>query len=86
MRVKFQNKRGQVTVEYILLAVVLISLFQIATVTLRDNDYLKGFQETPNKIFMNLVENGNWETDVVKSRSLHPGHHDHHYTSDGKGP
>ena len=81
-----KNKKGQVTVEYILLAIALITLFQIATITLKENDSLKSFQETPGKIFQNLVENGNWIVDTTKSRSQHPNHHERHFTPEGKGP
>ena len=81
-----KNKKGQVTAEYILLAVALIALFQIATVTLKDNDSLKNFQETPGKIFKNLVENGNWIPNERQSRARHPTHHERHYTPNGKGP
>ena len=81
-----KNKKGQVTVEYILLAVALIALFQVATVTLRDNESLKNFQEIPGQIFKNLVENGNWEIEEELSRRNHPNHHERHYTPNGKGP
>ena len=83
---KIKRNLGQVTMEYILLAVVLITLFQIATKTLRDNDYLKNFQDTPNKIFVNLIKNGNWEVDETASRGLHPNQHLLHFTPDGEGP
>ena len=84
-----RRNRGQVTVEYILLAVVLIVLFQLAANTLRDNGYLKNFQDAPNKIFVNLIENGNgagWAKSVSapESRNYHPNHHKLHFTSDGK--
>ena len=77
---KIQKNSGQVTVEYLLLAVFLLFLFQLATKTLKDNDYLKNFQATPNKILVNLIENGNWEPDTDKSRELHPNQYDLHYT------
>lgn len=77
---KNQYKKGQVTVEYILLAVVLIALFQIAAASLRDNQNLKNFQELPGQIFRNLVENGNWEPDTRTSRTQHPNHYLRYYT------
>lgn len=81
-----KKNAGQVTVEYILLAVALITLFQVAATTLRDNDYLKSFQDVPHSIFQNVVENGNWLVDLEESRSLHPNQHDLHYTPHGEGP
>ncbi|MCY4321207.1 MAG: hypothetical protein OXC37_02210 [Bdellovibrionaceae bacterium] len=81
-----KNKKGQVTVEYILLAVALIAIFQIATVSFRNNENLKNFQEIPGQIFRNLVENGNWIVNENVSRNLHPNHHERHYTPNGSGP
>ncbi|MCZ0933059.1 MAG: hypothetical protein OXJ52_07905 [Oligoflexia bacterium] len=84
-----KNNRGQVTVEYLLLAVALIALFHIAAVTLRDNESLKNFQEIPGQIFKDIVENGNWQPNDpqgYESRKRHPNHHDRHYVPDGKGP
>ena len=86
-KIKFlKSKKGQVTVEYILLAVALIAIFQVATVTLRNNESLKSFQEIPGQIFKNLVENGNWILDGDQSRVQHPNHNNRHYTPIGKGP
>ena len=79
-------QKGQVTVEYILLAVVLIALFQLTTQTLKTNGYLKEFQETPQKVFRNMVENGNWKLEEAQSRKYHPNHYESQYTPDGKGP
>ena len=70
---KIQSPAGQITVEYILLAVALITLFQVATKALRENDYLKNFQDTPHNVFRNIVENGNWETDPTRPVGIfHP--------------
>ena len=77
---------GQVTVEYILLAVTLLVLFQVASNTFTENDFLKNFQETPQKIFTNMVENGNWIVDTTESRANHPNHWAFHYSSEGEGP
>ena len=68
MKKPIKGKKGQVTVEYILLAVVLITLFQLTSNTFKDNGYLNEFQDTPHDIFRNLVENGNGEVNLVKSR------------------
>ena len=82
-----KNKNsGQVTVEYILLAVTLLVLFQVTANTLKDNQALKNFQETPQNIFRNMVENGNWERDENESRKNHPNHYEFQYTADGEGP
>ncbi|MBC6414916.1 MAG: hypothetical protein GDA46_00770 [Bdellovibrionales bacterium] len=83
---KQHKNKGQVTVEYILLAVSLLILFQIATNTLKNNRYLKAFQETPQNIFQSLVENGNWDINKDSSRKKHPNHYEAQYTTDGTGP
>ena len=73
------------TVEYILLAVVLISLFQLASISLKDNQSLKNFQELPGSVFKNLVENGYVHPDEATSRKNHPNVFDRYRTSLGKG-
>ena len=83
-RTNKNKSSGQVTVEYILLAVTLLVLFQVAANTLRDNQALKNFQETPQKIFKNMVENGNWEPNETESRAKHPNHYEFQYTTDGE--
>ena len=85
-RICIKSHRGQVTVEYILLAVALIALFHIVAGAFKNNDYLKNFQKFPGQIFQNLVENGNWEIDTDRSRENHPTQHERHYTPVGKGP
>ena len=79
------NKKAQVTVEYILLAVVLITLFQLASISLKDNQSLKNFQELPGSIFKHLVENGYGHPDEATSRKNHPNVFDRYYTPEGQG-
>ena len=81
-----KNNSGQVTVEYILLAVTLLVLFQVASTTLRNNEALKEFQEIPQNVFQNMIANGNWELNAETSRSKHPNHYEFQYTTDGEGP
>ena len=82
---KLRSQAGQITVEYILLAVALFSLFHIAATTLKDSDKLKNFQETPRNIFKNLVENGNFEPKEKKSQKKHPNHRESHRMNKGYG-
>ena len=77
---------GQVTVEYILLAVTLLVLFQVVSKVFKENDSLKHFQETPQNIFKNMVENGNWIIDGDESRVKHPNHREFHFSSKGDTP
>ena len=75
---------GQVTVEYILLSVTLLVLFQISTNILQESDSLKNFQETPQKIFKNMVENGNFEPNEDESRKQHPNHFEFQHTPNAR--
>ena len=84
-RTNKNKSSGQVTVEYILLAVTLLVLFQVAANTLKDNEALKNFQETPQNIFKSMVENGNWDINESESRKNHPNHYEFQYTTDGEG-
>ena len=77
------NPKGQVTAEYLLLAVVFIAFFGLITNTLKNNDYLKDFQDAPNAMFENMIENGNWEVNEAKSQKQHPNQHNLHFTSKG---
>jgi len=81
-----RQKAGQVTVEYILLAVTLLVLFQVTANTLKYNQVLKNFQQTPQNVFRNMVENGNWEPNEATSRSKHPNHYEFQYADKGKRP
>lgn len=79
------GQKGQITVEYLLLAVVLIAFFGLVTKGLRDSDHLKGFQDKPRALFQNMVENGNRYPDTNKaaSQERHPNQYHMHYTSKG---
>jgi len=83
---QIKQPAGQITAEYILLAVVFIVMFQLVSNTLADNEYLNQFQDIPNQVFTNMVENGNWQVDQTDSRNLHPNQHNLHYTPYGRGP
>ena len=69
-----------------MLGVVLIFIFQVSTTLLRGNEVLKNFHDTPNRIFVNLIENGNWEPNLDDSRADHPNQYHTHFSTDGKGP
>ena len=84
----FSYKRGQITVEYLLLAVVLTVLFKVATDTLKNNGYLDEFRNTPADRFRNMAQNGNWKkkNEERQSKDLHPNQFNSHRQSKGKGP
>ena len=76
------GKKGQITVEYLLLAVVLMAFFAVITKNFKNNKHLKNFQDKPNALFENMVENGNRQFDKAASQERHPNQLDMHYTPD----
>ena len=77
-----KSSKGQVTVEYILLAVVSIVLMQVAFKQIKEGDYFKDFVSGPNQIIGNMMENGTWNIDSDEARRLHPNHRERHWTWD----
>ncbi len=86
-RAFLKSRSGQVTVEYILLGAVLAFLFKLVTTSNPLKDSLQNFQETPYKVFNNLLETGNLISDGPTGPTAteqHPNNHKLHYTSDGE--
>ena len=87
MAKRLQNKTkknsGQITMEYILLAVALLTLFKLVANIMKNNGHLKSFQDRPIAIFRGLVEDGNWKE--KESKKYHPNHLKSHYSSKGSG-
>ncbi len=69
-----KTSKGQVTVEYILLAVTLLVLMQVAFKQIKEGDYLKEFVSGPNPVIANMLENGVWNIDSKSAREQHPNH------------
>ena len=63
-----RNKKGQVTVEYILLGVVFIVMFQLVVQFVSQSGGLDVLS-TPRVLFRSLVENGNLENDRAEETS-----------------
>lgn len=76
--------QGQVTVEYILLTVALIFMFQFMAGILKNNQALSKFQSIQYNIFKNMVENGNWIINPKQSFAKHPNQHDKHHVPDAR--
>ena len=74
--------RGQVTVELILLAVVLIVIAQLIINQIKNNDYLKAFAEGPAQVVGNMISNGNWKRNPEESKKDHPNSHQRHFSWD----
>lgn len=76
---------GQVTVEYLLLAVVLYTLFHImAGVTRQPGGALEKFSKMPSEGLGSATEYGVWKANPEPKD--HPTHSSNYYTSEGLGP
>ena len=78
----FKNKKGQITVEYLLLAVVVLVLSRLAFNTLKNGDYLDDFVSGPNQYIARMLENGNWQISTQDSKADHPNHTRRHLSWD----
>ena len=81
-------KLGQVTVEYLLLAVALYALFHAMAMVTKDSDALKKFSQMPSQGLACAIEIGMWtDTDPCSDyENRHPAHTHNHYSADGHGP
>lgn len=79
---RLSRKKGQVTVELILLGVVLIILAQLILSQIKDNEYVENFAKGPSQVIANMLANGNWKKDPTDSKSNHPNSHNRHYSWD----
>lgn len=66
------NNRGQVSVEYILIAVMLMSLATFIGKRLREGEYLSQLVSAPWNVLSGMIEAGVWESSS-KARVIHPG-------------
>ena len=78
----FGFSKGQVTVELILLAVVLIFLSQLIIHQIKTNKYIEDFAKGPSQVVANMIANGNWKKEPSESREEHPNIHEKHYSWD----
>ena len=75
-------RKGQVTVELILLGVVLIILSQLVINQIKTNKYLEDFAKGPSQVVANMIANGNWKKNPDESKDEHPNIHERHYSWD----
>jgi len=76
------SSKGQVTVEYILLAFVSLILMQLIFSRFKDENYLAQFVSGPNPIIANMMENGVWELNRTAARNQHPNQNERHLSWD----
>ena len=77
---KFYSQKGQVTIEYILLTIVLLAGMRLLFNSVKDSDMLNSFVSGPNEIIGNMMENGVWDIDEGKAREKHPNQYERHWT------
>ena len=75
-------RKGQVTVELILLGVVLIVLSQLVINQIKTNKYMEDFAKGPSQVVANMIANGNWKKSPDESKGEHPNMHERHYSWD----
>ncbi len=75
-----KSSKGQVTVEYILLAFILLVFMQLAFKQIREGDYFRDFVSGPNQIIANMLENGTWNLSSDEARRQHPNQFDRHFS------
>ena len=87
---RFSRCAGQVTVEYLLLAVALFSLFHLMAKFTRGEmgvtSPLVKFQSMPSQGLASAIESGVWDKNPREARNQHPNHQNSHFSSKGKGP
>ena len=73
------KQKGQVTVELILLAIVLLSVTKVILSGLQRSKALSDFASLPQAILKNMISNGNWKKNSEVSRKHHPNQFDRHF-------
>jgi hypothetical protein len=76
MKIKL-NQAGQVTVEYVLIAVVLLSVFLAVKNFIVSSNMLANYIQKPWDMVAGMMETGVWGN-PAQVRSLHPGSLDRH--------
>lgn len=77
------NQAGQVSVEYVLIAAVLVAIAFSVKGAIQNSKMLAQFVQGPWDMVSGLIENGVWGG-AEKSRALHPGHLSRHRSLKGE--
>lgn len=76
------NSKGQVTVEYLLLAVTLLVLTKLAFNQIKSGGYLDELVTGPNAYIASMLKNGVWSKDKRTSNEDHPNQLKRHWSLD----
>ena len=78
----FFKKKGQVTVEYLLLGVTLIVLSKLVFNQINEGGYLDDVVSGPNAYIASMLKNGVWAPEHRNSNDRHPNQNNRHWALD----
>ena len=81
-RIKSRKIKGQVTTEFLLMAIVLVGLSHLAFQQIKNQGMFDNLVSGPNEMIANMLENGVWQRDRQAARERHPNHYNRHLTID----
>ena len=76
------SRRGQVTVELILMTAVIVVTWQVMSKVIKDGGYLDDFVAGPNQLIGHMIANGNWQKDEEESKDDHPNRYGRRWSWD----
>ena len=76
------SKRGQVTVELILMTAVIVVTWQVLSKVIKNGGYLDDFVAGPNQLIGHMIANGNWQKDEEESKDDHPNRYGRRWSWD----
>ena len=80
---KGMNKKGQAVLEAVLLAVVLVIVFQGLSVFLKRSDFVQNIIGEPWKYLSNSIHYGVWTKNPNEGKAKHPNHTGRHVSLEG---
>ena len=77
---KEKKNKGQITVEILLLASVLIVIGQVVFNKIKSERYLAPLTTFARDAVGNMIENGSWNRNKAEARAQHPNNLERHYS------
>ncbi|MCJ8275282.1 MAG: hypothetical protein MJK18_00435 [Bdellovibrionales bacterium] len=81
---KLKNQKGQMTIEAVLIATLLLSTLTVASRIIKDQGYLSSLVEGPWQHLSGMIQNGVWAP-PQQGTALHPNNLDRHGSPVGDG-
>jgi len=88
-KTRFSKKKGQMTLEMVLILVVLMTTSTIVLKAFKEDKYIAAFVTEPWKSISCMIESGTWicgEGDLEYARTKHPNHYDRFTNRQGINP